>query len=242
VRIGGRTVIHSGVRLDPGCRIGADVTIYSNAVLYEGTVVGERTMIHAGAVLGAYGFGYDSTSRGHRLCPQLGNVEIGCDVEIGACTTIDRGTFGPTRIGDGTKIDNLVMIAHNCQIGRHNMLCAQVGLAGSCVTGDFVVMAGQVGVRDHLRIGDQATIGAKSGVMGHVKPKTTVVGLPATDIREQMNRQASWARMPDLREQVQKQEQVIRELLERIEQLENARPKLYEPDESPADEAARRAA
>ena len=108
--------------------------------------------------------------------PQLGWVEIEDDVEVGACSTIDRGTFGPTRVGTGTKIDNLVQIGHNCQIGRHNVLCSQVGIAGSSTTGDYVVMAGQVGVADHLTIGDQVTIGAKSGIAGNVASKSQVLG------------------------------------------------------------------
>lgn len=246
VQIGAGSVIHSGARLGPGCRIGAQVEIFPNAVLYENTVVGDRSIIHAGAVLGAYGFGYDSTSRGHRLCSQLGNVELGCDVEIGACATVDRGAYGPTRIGDGTKLDNLVMVAHNCQIGRHNLLCAQVGLAGSCTTGDFVVMAGQAGVRDHLTIGHNATLGAKAGVMGHVKPKVTVVGIPATDVREQMNRQAALARMPEVRQQVKDHDRLIRELLERLARLEGNGLTLYQGDEEPSEaappEEAKRAA
>ena len=159
VTIGAGTTIHSGVHIMAGSQIGEDVTIFPNAVLYENTVVGPRCLIHAGAVLGAYGFGYELVDGRHRLSAQLGNVVLGADVEIGAGTTIDRGTYGPTVIGEGTKIDDLVMVAHNCRIGRHNMLCSQVGIAGSTTTGDYVVMAGQVGVRDHVHIGDGAVSG-----------------------------------------------------------------------------------
>ena len=116
-------------------------------------------------MLGAYGFGYSTADGRHQLNAQLGYVEVGDHVEIGAGTTIDRGTYGPTVIGSGTKIDNLVQIGHNCRIGRHNLICSQVGIAGSCSTGDYVVMAGQVGLADHLHIGDGALLGAKSGVM-----------------------------------------------------------------------------
>ena len=132
------------------------MTIFPNAVLYENTDRRRRATIHASAVLGAYGFGYELVDGRHVLSAQLGNVVLGADVEIGAGTTIDRGTYGPTIIGDGTKIDDQVMVAHNCRIGRHNMLCSQVGVAGSTTTGDYVVMAGQVGVRDHVHIGDRA--------------------------------------------------------------------------------------
>ena len=127
-------------------------------------VLGNRVIVHANAVIGADGFGYRFQDGRHVKVPQLGHVEIGDDVEIGACTTIDRGTFQATRIGAGTKIDNLVQIGHNCQIGRHNLFVSQVGIAGSCSTGDYVVMAGQVGVADHIHIGDRAVIGARSGV------------------------------------------------------------------------------
>ena len=143
-----------------GSQIGEEVTIFPNAVLYENTVVGPRCLIHANAVLGAYGFGYGFADGRHVLSAQLGNVVLGADVEIGAGSTIDRGTYGPTSIGEGTKIDDLVMVAHNCRIGRHNMLCSQVGIAGSTTTGDYVVMAGQVGVRDHVHIGDRAGAGS----------------------------------------------------------------------------------
>ena len=125
VQIGRGAIIHSGARIMAGARIGEDVTIFPNAVLYEDTVVGPRCVIHACAVLGAYGFGYSSNDGRHRLSAQLGNVVLEADVEIGAGTTIDRGTYGPTLIGEGTKIDNQVMIAHNCRIGRHNVLCAR---------------------------------------------------------------------------------------------------------------------
>ena len=145
VEIGPGSTIHSGARIMAGCRLGDNVTIYPNAVLYENTIVGPRSIIHSGVVLGCHGFGYRYFEGSHKPAAQLGHVEVGCDCEIGAGTTIDRGTYGPTIIGDGTKIDNLVMIAHNCRIGRHNMICSQVGIAGSTTTGDYVVMAGQVG-------------------------------------------------------------------------------------------------
>ncbi len=168
--------IHSGVRILPGCRIGDGVTIYPNAVLYENTIVGPRCIIHAGAVIGAYGFGYKLIGGRHQLSHQLGYVELEADVEVGANTTIDRGTYTATVIGEGTKIDNLVMIAHNCRIGRHNMICSQVGIAGSTTTGDYVVMAGQVGVRDHIHIGSGAVLGAMAGVAHDVPENAHMLG------------------------------------------------------------------
>jgi UDP-3-O-[3-hydroxymyristoyl] glucosamine N-acyltransferase len=202
VEIGSHSTIHSGARLLGGCKLGAGVTVYPNAVLYERTVVGDRAVIHAGAVLGAHGFGYKLAGGKHQLSAQLGNVEIGCDVEIGACSTIDRGTYGPTIVGEGTKIDNQVMIAHNCRIGRHNLICSQVGVAGSTTTGDYVVMAGQVGVRDHVNIGAGAILGAKAGVSGDVPEGAHMLGSPAVPLRDQRIQYALFSRLPDMRKQL----------------------------------------
>lgn len=202
VTIGACSTIHAGVRIMAGCRIAENVTIFPNAVLYENTIVGPRSIVHGNAVIGAYGFGYVSTSGKHQLSAQLGYVELGADVEVGACTTIDRGTYGPTVIGEGTKIDNLVMIGHNCRIGRHNMLCSQVGIAGSTTTGEYVVMAGQAGVRDHVHIGDRAILGAKAGVPNDVPADTMVFGIPARPEREQKLIFAAIARLPELRRQL----------------------------------------
>src|SRR5205085_2064030 len=140
----------------PGCRLGDDVILYPHAVLYAGCVLGDRVVVHANAVLGADGFGYRFAGGKHVKVPQLSHVVIEDDVEIGVGTAIDRGTFGPTRVGAGTKIDNLVQIGHNSRIGKHNMICGLVGISGSCTTGDHVVMAGGVGVADHVSIGDRA--------------------------------------------------------------------------------------
>jgi UDP-3-O-[3-hydroxymyristoyl] glucosamine N-acyltransferase len=217
VEIGDGATIHAGACLMAGCRIGAGTTIFPNAVLYEHTVVGARCIIHAGAVLGAYGFGYKAGATGFTLSAQLGWVEIGDDVEIGAGTTIDRGTYGPTSIGAGTKLDNLVMIAHNCRLGRHNMICSQVGVAGSTSTGDWVVMAGQVGVRDHVHIGDKAVLGARSGVSNDVPAGITVLGEPAIELRDRKLQLATMTKLPEMRKD-------IKHLLTRVDALERAQP------------------
>lgn len=224
VEIGDGATIYSGVHIMDGCKIADHVTIYPNAVLYEDTIVGSRSIIHAGAVLGAYGFGYDCCNGRHRLSPQLGNVIIGADVEIGAGTTIDRGTYGPTTVGEGTKIDNQVMIAHNCSIGKHNMICAQVGIAGSTTTGDYVVMAGQAGVRDHVRIGDRAVLGAMAGVMNDVPPDARVVGIPATPEREQMIKQAALSKLPEMRRQLKQLQSMVAHLAEAIDKSNPSNP------------------
>ncbi len=213
VEIGDGATIHSGVHVMHGSKIGAGTTIFPNAVLYENTIVGPRCVIHAAAVLGAYGFGYCCVEGHHRLSAQLGNVVLEADVEVGAGTTIDRGTYGATTIGEGTKIDNQVMIAHNCRIGRHNMLCAQVGIAGSTTTGDYVVMAGQVGVRDHVHVGTKAVLGAMAGVINDVPDNARLVGIPATPEREQMVKQAALAKLPEMRRQMKQLQASVDKLL-----------------------------
>jgi UDP-3-O-[3-hydroxymyristoyl] glucosamine N-acyltransferase len=217
VEIGDRTTIYPGVHVMEGSKIGPDVTIFPNAVLYDNTVVGPRCVIHAGAILGAYGFGYYSADGRHKLSAQLGNVVLEADAEIGAGTTVDRGTYGATVIGEGTKIDNQVMIAHNCRIGRHNMLCAQVGIAGSTTTGDYVVMAGQVGVRDHVHVGDRAVLGAMAGVINDVPDDARLVGIPATPEREQMVKQAALAKLPEMRRQLKQLQATVDKLAGQID-------------------------
>jgi UDP-3-O-[3-hydroxymyristoyl] glucosamine N-acyltransferase len=202
VEIGSGTIIHSGVRVLDGCKVGASSVLFPNAVLYENTILGQYVIVHAGAVIGAYGFGYTTVDGRHQLCAQLGYVEIGDHVEIGAGTTIDRGTYGPTLIGAGTKIDNLVQIGHNCRIGRHNLICSQVGIAGSCTTGEYVVMAGQVGLADHLHIGDGALIGAKAGVMTDTLPGKRYLGAPAVEERQFFLSISLIQQLPELRRQL----------------------------------------
>lgn len=202
VEIAKGCTIHSGVHILAGCKLGADCVLFPGVTLYENTVLGPRCILHACVIIGAYGFGYETSNGRHVRSAQLGHVEIGADVEIGAGTTIDRGTYGPTVIGEGTKIDNLVMIAHNCRIGRHNILCSQVGIAGSCTTGDYVVFAGQAGIKEHTQIGDRAIIGAQAGVMSDVPPDSHFLGLPATPERDQLHLWAIQARLPEMRKQL----------------------------------------
>lgn len=221
VKIGRGTVIHSGVHIMAGCEIDEKVTLFPGVVLYEDTKIGPRCILHAGVKIGAYGFGYGCEGGRHILSAQLGNVVIGADVEIGANSTIDRGTYGSTVIGEGTKIDDQVMIAHNCQIGRHNMLCSQVGIAGSTTTGDYVVMAGQVGVRDHVHIGEKAILGAMAGVINDVPAGACVVGIPATPQREQMVKQAALTKLPEMRKQIK----TLTRKVEKLEAVADDKPK-----------------
>jgi UDP-3-O-[3-hydroxymyristoyl] glucosamine N-acyltransferase len=202
--VGVRCRIHAGAFVGRHCRLGDDVTLYPNAVLYDGTVLGHRVIVHANAVLGADGFGYRLHNGRHIKVPQLGHVEIADDVEIGACTTIDRGTFQATRVGEGTKIDNLVQVAHNCKIGRHNLFVSQMGIAGSSSTGDYVVIAGQVGIVDHCHIGDRAIIGAKAGVTKDVPAGERMLGAPATPEREQKQILMTMQRLPEMRKDLRR--------------------------------------
>ena len=196
--IGARCCLHPGAVVGRNCRLGDDVTLHPHAVLYDGCVLGDRVIVHAGAVLGADGFGYRLQQGRHVKVPQLGRVEVGDDVEVGANTTIDRGTFQATRIGAGTKIDNLVMIAHNCQIGPHNVFASQVGIAGSCTTGAYVVMAGQVGIADHIHIGDAAILGARCGVAYDLAGGKRYLGEPVLNAREHHRISLTLCKLPQM--------------------------------------------
>ena len=203
--------ICSGSQIDAHCyighesRIGADCHLYPSVTVRENTLIGRRVIIHPGAVIGADGFGFVFDGKMHSKIPQIGSVEIGDDVEIGANTTIDRGTTGRTVIGKGTKIDNLVMIAHNVRIGENCIIVAQAGLAGSSKIGNFVTMAAQTGIAGHLEIGDGAIIAARSGVIGDIKPKSVVSGFPAKPHKEEMRLQAIIHKLPEIYKKLIKQ-------------------------------------
>jgi UDP-3-O-[3-hydroxymyristoyl] glucosamine N-acyltransferase len=207
--IGARCRIYPGAVIGRFCRLGEDVTLYPNAVLYDGTILGHRVMVHANAVIGADGFGYRLHDGRHDKVPQLGHVQIGDDVEIGACTTIDRGTFQATVVGEGTKIDNLVQIGHNCKIGRHNLLISQMGIAGSSSTGDYVVVAGQVGITDHVHLGDGVVVGAKAGVTKDVPPGQRMLGAPARPERDLKRIIMSMERLPEIRRDLRRIKQQL---------------------------------
>jgi len=221
VVIGPGSIIHSGVRIMAGCQIGSNVTLFPNAVLYEETRIGDRSIIHAGAVLGAYGFGYREQNNQHERSAQLGYVELGCDVEIGACATVDRGTYGPTAVGDGTKIDNLVQIAHNCRLGKHNLICSQVGIAGTVTTGDHVIMAGQVGVRDHVHIGERAIVCSKAGVTNNIEAGQVMLGQPATPVRKQKLQVAAISKLPEMRREFRALQRQLAELQKQLNNNES---------------------
>ncbi|MDE0213512.1 MAG: UDP-3-O-(3-hydroxymyristoyl)glucosamine N-acyltransferase [Deltaproteobacteria bacterium] len=176
-RIGERTVLMPGVSVGAGARLGRDCVLHPNVTVAEGCQVGDGVVLHAGVVIGGDGFGYAGHGPGRLKVPQAGIVEVGDHVEIGANTTIDRATIGSTRIGAGTKIDNLVQIGHNVVVGERCLIIAQTGIAGSAVVGDDVVLAGRVGVSDHVVVGSRSVIGPRSTIVQSVPPGSVLSGL-----------------------------------------------------------------
>lgn len=208
--IGPYAVIGAGSRIGPGasvlafvsvgrrCAVGEGAVLHPHAVLYDGTEVGKGSVVHAGVVLGADGFGYATHGGSHHKVPQAGRVVVEEDVEIGANSTVDRATLGETRIGAGTKIDNLVQVGHNVQVGRHCILCGQAGIAGSAHLGDYVVLAGQAGVAGHIDLGDGVQVAAKSAALASIEARTAVAGIPAVEMRKWRRQTVLVARLEEM--------------------------------------------
>jgi UDP-3-O-[3-hydroxymyristoyl] glucosamine N-acyltransferase len=196
--IGDGTIVYAGCFIGANSKVGKNSILYPNVVLREEVTVGDRAIIHAGAVLGADGYGFATIEGKHQKIPQIGRVVVEDDVEIGANVTVDRATTGETRIGAGTKIDNLVHIAHNVRIGRDCLIVAQVGISGSTTVGDRVTLAGQVGVVGHVHIGDGAIITAQTGIMNDVAPGAVLFGTPARPHREAMKLLAIFGKLPEI--------------------------------------------
>jgi UDP-3-O-[3-hydroxymyristoyl] glucosamine N-acyltransferase len=195
--IGARTRIGAGSSIGPGVAIGEDCILHPRVSLYERVTIGARCVVHSGAVIGADGFGFEMAGGAYQKVPQVGTVAIGDDVEIGANTCIDRATLGATVIGDGTKLDNMVHIAHNCRIGGHVVIAAQTGLAGGVTIGDYAVVGGQVGVGDKARIESRAVIGSGAGILTAkiVRAGEPVWGTPARPLRQYLQQLATLARL-----------------------------------------------
>ena len=224
VTIGERCSIHPGVYVAHGCTLGDDVELMPNVVLYADTQLGNRVTIHASTVIGADGFGYRQQHGRHVKIPHYGRVRIEDDVEIGANTTIDRAMVGETVIGEGSKIDNLVMVAHNCRLGKHNILAAQVGMAGSVTSGDYVICGGQVGIRDHVHLGEGARFGAKTGVHKDLPGGQSYFGLLAAPENSAIRSLTALKKLPELKATVQSLQKQVNELTERLEVLTRTQP------------------
>lgn len=216
--IGGASRVGRGARVGAhavvgtGCELGEGVVLHPHVTLYDRTRVGPRTIIHAGARIGADGFGYAAVDGVPRKVPQVGRCVIGADVEIGANVTIDRGSIGVTEIGDHVKIDNLVQVGHNVRIGPGTIIVSQVGISGSARLGAGVSIGGQAGINGHIEIGDGATIAGQSGVFGDVPPGETWSGYPARPHREALRARANVARVKELRDRVRELERRIQRL------------------------------
>lgn len=196
--IGDGAVLEAHVVVGDGCEVGARCRLHPHVVLYSRVRLAAGVEVHAGSVLGADGFRYASSAEGHRKVPQVGGLEVAAEVEIGALTAVDRGALVDTRIGEGSKIDNLVQVGHNARIGRHVLLCGQSGVAGSARLGDFVVLAGQVGVTDHVEIGAGARVAAKSAVLADVASGETVAGIPAIAFGEWKRRRVLEGKLAEI--------------------------------------------
>ncbi|MDB4775743.1 UDP-3-O-(3-hydroxymyristoyl)glucosamine N-acyltransferase [bacterium] len=198
-KIGSGSVVESGVRIYADATIGSGVHLHAGVVIRERCVIGDRCILHGGVVIGSDGFGYrpDPSGKGLRKVPHLGHVDIGADVEIGANSCIDRGKFGPTIIGAGSKIDNLCQIGHNVKIGRCVLISGLTGIAGSTSVGDGTLIGGGVGLSDHLRIGAGCQIAGRSGVMNDIPDGETWAGMPAKEARIAMKEQAVIRRLPE---------------------------------------------
>ncbi len=219
-RIGDRTDVHPGAYVGANVEVGADCVLHPGVTIYAGCRVGDRVIAHAGVVIGSDGFGFAQQMVGdnefepvvHRKVPQIGIVVVEDDVEIGANSTIDRATLTETRIGRGTKIDNLVQIGHNCQIGPHSILVAQVGVGGSTILGRYVTIAGQGGLVGHIKLGNAARVAAQAGVTKDVGDGVTVAGSPAMEAGRYRRAYATLERLPEIRRQIHDIEKRLKEL------------------------------
>ncbi len=214
--VGAGSVLYPGAYVGPGARVGRDCVLHPNVVVREGCVLGERVILQPGAVVGSDGFGYARDGARAVKIPQVGIAVLEDDVEVGACSAIDRAALGETRVGRGTKIDNLVQVGHNVVVGEDCVLVAQVGVSGSTRLGRGVVLAGQVGVVGHVTVGDGTTVGAQSGVASDLPAGCTVSGSPAFEHGEWLRVQTALRRLPALR-------RTVRELERRLRELERAR-------------------
>ena len=216
-QVGAGTLLYPGVFVGEGSKIGRDCILHSNVTIREGVTIGDRVIIHSGTVIGSDGFGYIMREGRHVKIPQVGGVVIEDDVEIGSCTAIDRATTGNTLIGRGSKIDNLVQIAHNVKIGAGSIIAGQAGIGGSTTLGNYVIMAAQSGIADHTRIEDGSILGAGSGVLPNTTlPKGAYAGAPVLPHRQWLRAMSLTARLPEMNKAMQDLEKRLSELERRF--------------------------
>lgn len=196
--VGDRTQLYPHATVGEGVKIGDDCIVYANATIYHDCRVGNRCVLHSGSVIGADGFGFAPTAEGYEKIPQIGIVVLEDDVEIGANTCVDRATMGATIVHRGVKLDNLVQVAHNDEIGSHTVMAAQVGIAGSTKVGEWCMFGGQVGIAGHIHIGDKVVFGAQSGVPSSVEPNQQLIGTPPMEERPYFRAQAVFRKLPDM--------------------------------------------
>jgi UDP-3-O-[3-hydroxymyristoyl] glucosamine N-acyltransferase len=222
-RVGPHTSIAAGCSIGAGVSIGANCTLYPNVTIYHDVAIGDRAVLHSGCVIGADGFGFVFDHGHYEKFPQIGRVEIGNDVEIGANSCVDRAALGVTSIGDGTKLDNMVHVGHNCRIGKHVVVAAQTGFSGGVVVEDYAVIGGQVGIGDKARIESGAVLGSGCGILTSkiVRKGQVVWGTPARPLKEHLEQLANLARLPELRKQV-------REIGKRLGKMESGSPGVEE--------------
>ncbi len=218
-RIGARCAVGAGCVIGCGVTLGEDCRLHPRVTIYDGVRIGARAILHSGCILGADGFGFAMTGERWEKFPQVGRVELGDDVEIGANSCVDRAALGVTRIGDGTKLDNMVHVGHNCVIGRHVVVAAQTGFSGGVTIGDYAIVGGQVGVGDKARIESRAVVGSGAGILTSkiVRAGEPVWGTPARPLREYLRMLAASAKTPELRTQ-------MKELAARVDALEKSLP------------------
>ncbi len=216
VKIGHNVKIYPQVYIGDNVNIGDNVTVYPHACIYDGCNLGSNLIIHAGAVIGADGFGFAPEGDGYKKIPQIGNVIIEDDVEIGANTTIDRAVMDSTIIRKGVKLDNLIQIAHNVEVGENTVMASQVGVAGSVKIGKHCMFGGQVGLAGHLKIGDNVTLGAQSGVISSIADNTTVLGSPSMPAKSYMRSSAIFSKLPDMYRTMGQLQREIEQLKEEL--------------------------
>lgn len=214
--IGDNTALHPHVCIGAGAKVGADCILYPHVTVYHDCRVGNRCILHAGSVIGADGFGFAPTPQGYEKIPQIGIAILEDDVEIGANTCIDRATMGATIVHSGVKLDNMVQIAHNDEIGSHTVMAAQTGIAGSTKIGQWCMFGGQVGVAGHIQIGDQVNLGAQSGVPGSIKAGSQLIGTPPMELKPYFKSAAVYRRLPDMYKELNELRKELNELKQQL--------------------------